>query len=60
LRPSLGRHASSGSARLFAAMQDIWMSLHSICSKSTYFHAFVSNGSGHRNYSYDIIDDFFI
>jgi hypothetical protein len=35
LRPSLGRHASSGSARLFATMQDIWMSLHSIRSRST-------------------------
>jgi hypothetical protein len=28
LRPSLGRHASSGSTRLLAAMQDIWVSLH--------------------------------
>jgi hypothetical protein len=27
---------------------------------STYFHGFVSNNPGHRNFSYDIIDDFFI
>jgi hypothetical protein len=37
LRPSLGRHASSGSARLLAAMQDILVSLHSIRSRSTNF-----------------------
>jgi hypothetical protein len=37
LRPSLGRHASSGSAGLLAAMQDIWVSLHSIRSKSMLF-----------------------
>jgi hypothetical protein len=60
LRPSRGRHASSGSARLFAAMQDIWVSLHSIRSRSTYFHGFVSNGSGHHNFSYDITDNLFI
>jgi hypothetical protein len=41
-RPSLGRHASGGPARLFAAMQDIWMSLHSAQSRSTYFHGLVS------------------
>jgi hypothetical protein len=35
LRPSWGQHASSGYARLFAAMQDIWVSLHSISSRST-------------------------
>jgi hypothetical protein len=28
LRPSWGRNASGGSARLFAAMQNIWVSLH--------------------------------
>jgi hypothetical protein len=33
LRPSWGRHASSGPARLLAAMQDIWVSLHSIRSR---------------------------
>jgi hypothetical protein len=33
LRPSWGWHASGGSTRLLAAMQDIWVSLHSICSK---------------------------
>jgi hypothetical protein len=44
LRPYLGRHASGGSARLLVAMRDIWVSLHSICSRSTYFHSFVSNG----------------
>jgi hypothetical protein len=37
LRPSLGRHAWSGSARLLAAMQDIWVSLHSIQSRSMLF-----------------------
>jgi hypothetical protein len=37
LRPSLGRHASSGSSRLFAAMQDIWVSLHSIRSRLILF-----------------------
>jgi hypothetical protein len=42
LRPSLGRHASGGPARLFATMQDIWMSLHSTRSRSTYFHGLVS------------------
>jgi hypothetical protein len=37
LRPSLDRHASSGSARLLAAMQDTWVSLHSIRSRSMLF-----------------------
>jgi hypothetical protein len=37
LRPSWGRHASSGSARLFVAMQDIWVSLHPIRSRLTLF-----------------------
>jgi hypothetical protein len=37
LRPSLGRHASIGSARLLAAMQDIWVSLHSIRSRLVLF-----------------------
>jgi hypothetical protein len=37
LRPSRGRHASGGSARLFAAMQDIWVSLHSIRSRLMLF-----------------------
>jgi hypothetical protein len=35
LRPSLGRHASGGSTRLFVAMQDIWVSLHSTWSRFT-------------------------
>jgi hypothetical protein len=61
LRPSLGRHASNGSARLFAAMQDIWVSLHSIRSKvDVILPASSMIGYGHRNYSYDIISDFFI
>jgi hypothetical protein len=61
LRPSLGRHASSGPARLFAAMQDIWMSLHSIRSKIDVISpASSSTGYRHRNYNYDIIGDFFI
>jgi hypothetical protein len=34
-RPPLGQHASGGSARLFAAMQDIWVSLHSAWSRFT-------------------------
>jgi hypothetical protein len=42
-----------------AAMQDIWMSLHSIRSRFTYFHGFLSNSSGHHNFSYDVIDNFF-
>jgi hypothetical protein len=29
LRPSLGQHASGGSAGLLVATQDIWVSLHS-------------------------------
>jgi hypothetical protein len=37
LRPSRGRHASSGSARLFVAMQGIRVSLHSIRSRSMLF-----------------------
>jgi hypothetical protein len=57
LRPFLGWHASSGPAKLFAAMQDIWVSLHSICSKSTNLHGFISNDPTHRNFSYAIIDD---
>jgi hypothetical protein len=40
-------------------MQDIWVSLHSIRSRPTYFHGFVSNGSGRRNFSYDVIDNLF-
>jgi hypothetical protein len=43
-----------------AAMQDIWMSLHSICSRSMDFLASSSTDPSHRNYSYDIIGDFFI
>jgi hypothetical protein len=38
LRPSLGRHVSSGFARLLAAMPDIWVSLHYIRSRSMLFH----------------------
>jgi hypothetical protein len=34
LRPSLGRHASGGSARLLATIQDIWVSIHSKRSRS--------------------------
>jgi hypothetical protein len=41
-------------------MQDIWVSLHSIRSKSTGYLASSSNNFGHRNSSYDIIDYFFI
>jgi hypothetical protein len=37
LRHFQGRHASSGSAGLLAAMQNIWVSLHSIRSRSTLF-----------------------
>jgi hypothetical protein len=37
LRPSLGRHALSGSARLLAAMHDISVSLQSIRSRSILF-----------------------
>jgi hypothetical protein len=33
------------------------MSLHSIRSRSTYFCGFVGNGSEHRNFSYDTIDN---
>jgi hypothetical protein len=56
LRPSLGQHASGGPARLFAPMQDIWMSLHSVRSKIDVISpASSSTGYGHRNYSYDII-----
>jgi hypothetical protein len=66
LRPSWGRHASSGSARLSAAMQDIWMSLDSIRSRSTLFRqlhcwqslhvthlsrsCWVSSDTGHRRF----------
>jgi hypothetical protein len=51
LRPSLGRHASGGSARLFVAMQDIWVSLHSIRLKiDVILPASSSTGYGHCNY----------
>jgi hypothetical protein len=48
LRPSWGRHASSGSARHLAAMQDIWVSLHSIRSRSTVFWLHRRPNPGHR------------
>jgi hypothetical protein len=35
LRLPWGRHASGGSARLFASVQDIWVSLHFVCSRPT-------------------------
>jgi hypothetical protein len=41
-------------------MHDIWVSLHSIRSKSTNLHGFVSNGSRHHNFSYDIVDNLFM
>jgi hypothetical protein len=41
-------------------MQDIWVSLHSIRLRSTNLHGFVSNGSGHHNFSNDIINALFI
>jgi hypothetical protein len=57
-RPSLGPHASGGPARLFAAMQDIWMSLHSIRSRIDVISpASSSTGYGHRKFSYDVIDN---
>jgi hypothetical protein len=48
LRPSRGRHASSGSTRLLAAMQDIWVSLHSIRSRSTSFTSFIVGFEDYR------------
>jgi hypothetical protein len=47
LRPSWGRHASVGSTKLFAAMQDMWMSLHSIRSGSTFSYGFLIDCFNH-------------
>jgi hypothetical protein len=41
------------------AMQDIWVSLHSIRSKINRFLGSSSTNPGHRNFIYDIIDAFF-
>jgi hypothetical protein len=61
LRPSRGRHASSGSFRLFAAMQDIWVSLHSIQSRSMLFRQLHRRQTTNiANFSYDIFNDLFI
>jgi hypothetical protein len=59
LRPSLGRHASSGSARLLEAMQ-ISGCLYTPYIQDQHYSASSSTDLGHRNFIYDIIDDFFI
>jgi hypothetical protein len=48
LRPSWDQHASGGSARLFVAMQDIWVSLHSIRWRSTFFYGFIVDNFNHH------------
>jgi hypothetical protein len=53
LKPSLGRHASSGSARLCAAMQDIWISLHYTIQINIVSPASLSIDHQHCNFSYD-------
>jgi hypothetical protein len=56
LRPSLGRHASSGSARLLAAMQDIWVSLHHTIKIDIVSPTSSSIDYQHCNLSYDVIN----
>jgi hypothetical protein len=60
LRPSWVRHASGGPARLFATMEDIWVSPHSIHSRSTLlrqFHRWQPLHATHFSRSYWVSSD---
>jgi hypothetical protein len=61
LRPSLGRHASGGPARLLAAMLgDLGVSTLHTLKIDILSQGSSSTIPGHRNFSYDVINDFFI